>query len=150
MRVMKIKRKKINPKKNSAKKTLDKPKPKKPSNPKNPTNKTKKSAAKKTAKGKPGPKREMNKETGFSVGSDQDIIAMELLKGGSSRSEVAERAKKLLPATTKKGTAKPISNLVSAVFNKLVRQGYRVEESFKVLPPTPASKRKATMAAKGK
>lgn len=93
--------------------------------------------------------REMDKLTGFSVGSDQYVIAHELLKGGASRSEITERVAKLLPSTTRTGTPKPITNLVSSVYNNLVRKGFRTEESFKVLEPTPASKRKATLKAKG-
>lgn len=113
---------------------------------------TKKTAAKKSAKKaveKTSTPREMDKLTGFSVGSDQYVIAHELLKGGKSRSEITERVAKLLPSTTRTGTPKPITNLVSSVYNNLVRKGFRTEESFKVLEPTPASKRKATLAAKG-
>lgn len=107
----------------------------------------KKTAAKKVA-AKPGPKRELNKVTGFSVGSDQDVIATALLEGGASRAEITEKVAKLLPAKTRTGTPKPITNLVSSVYNNLARRGYRTEESFKVLPPTPASKARATREAK--
>lgn len=109
---------------------------------------TKKTATKKSVEAVSHP-REMDKVTGFSIGSDQYVIAQELLKGGASRSEITERVAKLLPAKTRTGTPKPITNLVSSVYNNLVRKGFRTEESFKVLEPTPASKRKATLAAKG-
>lgn len=143
---MKIKRKKISKKSSGTKtKTVDKPK-----SSKTPAKKSAKGGKKAATKKTPTPPKEMNKLTGFVVGSDQDIIAMELLAGGASRGEIGQRVAKKLNPTTKNGTQKPITNLVSSVYNKLVAKGYRTEETFKVLQPTPASKRKATLAAKGK
>jgi hypothetical protein len=89
------------------------------------------------------PTREFNKETGFVVGSDQDFIASALLKGADTRQDIIDFCRKKLDSETRNGTEKPVSNLVSSVFNKMVGQGYRLESHYQLLPPTPASKRKA-------
>lgn len=89
----------------------------------------------------------MDKLTNMSVGSDQYIIAYELMEGGSTRQEIVERLRTKIDPLTKSGTEKAIANLVSAVFNRLMKQGFLLEASYKVLPPTPASKRKATRLA---
>jgi len=109
-----------------------------------------KPAAKKTASKKTSnlPTRVFNDETGFAEGSDQDLIATELLAGGESRQEIAERLEGILDPVTRNGTEKQIVNMVSGVLGKLQARGYTVESSFLVVPPTPASKRAAARAAK--
>lgn len=99
--------------------------------------------AKKATRG--GNHREMNPVTGFAIGTDQDIAALELLNGGS-RSEIVARVEKQVGTTTRTGKPKPANVLVSRVLGNLRDAGFRVEESVTVLPPTPASKRKATAA----
>lgn len=117
----------------------------------------KKPAAKKSVKEVKSPKskrggatRETNPDTGFSIGTDSDKIAKELLKGSTSRQGVIDVMRKKLDSETRNGTEKPVPNMVAGVLNKLLDQGYRVEESFKLLPPTPASKRAATKRRNGK
>lgn len=111
---------------------------------------TKKSAAKKNVKDVKKPKsnrggfhREINEETGFVVGTDQDAIALALLEGGESRAEISERLQKQIDTETRNGTEKQITNMISGVLNKMLDRGFTVEQSFVVVPPTPASKRKA-------
>lgn len=107
---------------------------------------SKKGSGKSTQKKSNLPVREVNEETGFVKGSDQDKIASAFLKGGETRQEIIDRLRKNLDSTTRNGTEKPVSNLVSSVYNKMIRAGFRLESSYKLLPPTPASKRKAARA----
>lgn len=104
---------------------------------------SKKSSGKSTQKKSNLPVREVNEETGFVKGSDQDKIASAFLKGGETRQEIIDRLRKNLDSTTRNGTEKPVSNLVSSVYNKMIRAGFRLESQYRLLPPTPASKRKA-------
>jgi hypothetical protein len=96
------------------------------------------------------PTRTFNDETGFVLGSDQDVIATELLAGGSSRQEIADRLTGMLEPTTRNGTEKQIVNMTGGVLQKLLARGFTIESSFVVNPPTPASKRAATRAASKK
>lgn len=100
--------------------------------------------------GRGGFHRELNEETGFVVGTDQDLIAQALLEGGESRTEIAERLSGQLETETRNGTEKQIVNMVSGVLNKMLSRGFTVEQSFVVVPPTAASKRAATRAANKK
>jgi hypothetical protein len=108
---------------------------------------TKNKNVKKPAAARGGATREMNEETGFVVGSDQDIIANALLEGGESRAAIVQKLEKVLDTETRNGTPKQVTNMVSGVYNKLVARGFITESNFQVLPPTPASKRAATRAA---
>lgn len=91
--------------------------------------------------------REINEETGFVVGTDQDAIASALLEGGESRAAIVEDLYNSLDTETRNGTDKMITNMVSGVLKKMLARGYTVESSFVVVPPTAASKRAATRAA---
>lgn len=102
---------------------------------------------KKPASKRGGFHREINEETGFVVGTDQDTIALALLEGGESRADVVESLYNTLETETRNGTEKQITNMVSGVLNKMLKAGYTVESSFRVVPPTAASKRAATRAA---
>jgi hypothetical protein len=74
----------------------------------------------------------MNPKTGFVVGSESDIIATELIKGGDSRVAVIDRLKGILPAETRNGSPKPVANLVSGVMRRLKDEGFEEVSSFKV------------------
>lgn len=91
--------------------------------------------------------REVDPLTGFTIGTDQQIIADTLLEGGDSRADIIDKLRKKLSPTTRNGTEKPIANLMSSVFKKMALAGFQVESSFKLVPPTPASKRKANKLA---
>lgn len=101
---------------------------------------------KKPAGKRGGLNRELNDETGFVVGTDQDAIATALLEGGESRASIIERLESELDTETRNGTPKQITNMVSGVLNKMLDRGYLIESSFQLLPPTPASKRAASRA----
>lgn len=108
--------------------------------------KTTKTTAKPAAK-RQAPVREINEETGFVVGTDQDKIATALLAGGESRAAVVASLEKKIDTTTRNGTPKQLTNMVSGVLNKMLAKGYVVESTFAVTPPTPASKRAASRRA---
>ena len=139
--------------KNKPKETTAKRGPGRPKGSKNST--TKKTASKSNVKNVKKPSsnrggfhREINEETGFVVGTDQDLIAQELLAGGDSRAEIVERLEGILDPETRNGTPKMITNMVGGVLNKMLAAGYTVESSFLVVPPTPASKRAAARKKK--
>lgn len=91
--------------------------------------------------------REVDPITGFTIGTDQQVIADALLEGADTRQDIIESLRSTLKSTTRNGTEKPIANLVSSVFNRLALAGFTLESHWKLLPPTTASKRKATRLA---
>jgi hypothetical protein len=147
------------PKGSTSKKTAAAPAKRGPGRPKGSTNKStakKSTASRKNTKtvskpkgsGRGGFHRELNEETGFVVGTDQDTIALALLEGGESRSAIAEAVEKKIGSETRNGTPKMVTNMVSGVLNKMLDRGFTVEQSFQVIPPTPASKRAASRKRK--
>lgn len=70
---------------------------------------------------------------GFGVGTEQFLVALELLKGGETRSEINDRVKAVLPTHTVNGTVKQVTNLVSAVHNRMLERGFRVTGSYKLV-----------------
>lgn len=127
--------------KGPAKKTAAKKSAAKKSSPAKKNVKNVKKPAKKETRG--GFHREINEDTGFVVGTESDTIALELLEGGESRGDIVTRLEKMLDSETRNGTEKQITNMVSGVLNKMLAAGFTVEQSFVLVPPTPASKRKA-------
>ena len=103
-----------------------------------------KTVAKPSAVPKTGPNRVVDDLTGFAVGTDSQVIATELLKGGESRAEIIERCAKKLPPTSNRGTPKPVANMVASVLGKMRDQGYTIESTWVLAPPTRASKARAT------
>lgn len=91
--------------------------------------------------------RELDPVTGFLPGTDSHIIALELLKGGSTRADIIERLRGKLDGQTRNGTEKSVANVLASTFAKLVARGFTVEASYKLVEPTPASKRAATRKA---
>lgn len=106
---------------------------------------TKKAATKKTAAKKTSTPvaRDINETTGFVKGSDQDVIATALLKGDTTRQDIIDGLRKKLDSETRNGTEKPVSNLVSSVVRNMLGRGFILESHYRLLEPTPASKRKA-------
>lgn len=97
-----------------------------------------------------GKERIIDPVTGFTMGSDQQIISDALMAGADTRQDIVESLRKKLSPVTRNGTEKPIANLVSSVFNNLALKGFTLDSHWQVLAPTPASKRKATRAANKK
>jgi hypothetical protein len=97
-------------------------------------------------KQEPSYRRIPSETTGFSVGTDQDIIAEALLAGGESREQIIADLYEQLDTETRNGTPKPISSLVSSVLRKLVERGFTVDQHFVVVPPVPKAARKRRAA----
>lgn len=86
---------------------------------------------------------------GYRIGSDSQIIVTELLKGGKGRAEVTERIAKKLPTTkTRGGQEKNIPSLISGLLARLEEQGYKLDQSWVVVPPAPIARKMATAAEK--
>lgn len=108
------------------------------------TSRSVKTVAKPSATPKTGPHRVVDDTTGFAIGTDSHLIAMELLQGGADRAEIIERCAKKLPPTSNRGTPKPVANMVASVLGKMKDQGFTIESSWVLTPPTRASKARAT------
>jgi len=104
--------------------------------------------AKPTASTKAVRDRQVDPVTGFGVGTDSDVMIKEAMKGGNTRPEVIGRVKDKLPKKTESGSDKPVANVFASVLKKKLDQGFYIESSWVLRPPTAASKRKATMARK--
>ncbi len=78
-------------------------------------------------------KKDINAKTGFSRGTNSDIIAIELLKGGKSRADVAKRVADIIPNKTKNGTAKPFTHIVANTLYRMIESGkFEVVSTYKV------------------
>jgi hypothetical protein len=73
---------------------------------------------------------------GFGIGTEQFLAAIELLKGGETRSEINERVKGLLPTHTVHGTPKQVTNLVSGVHNRMLASGFKIQGTYKLVKAT--------------
>jgi hypothetical protein len=80
--------------------------------------------------------KQVSELTGYGLGTEQFIAAVEILKGGETKLDVSHRIAALLPAETRNGTPKQVSNLVSGVINTLVRKGFAIEGSWKMVAPS--------------
>lgn len=94
-------------------------------------------------------------EYGYRRGSDVSVVLDELLKGGTDKHDVARRiSARFQGRTTRGGKQKPISTVMNQIQNEMVKRGFRVQSSWKLLPPAngvvlprPARTRKATQNA---
>jgi hypothetical protein len=78
---------------------------------------------------------ELSELSGYGLGTEQFITAVEILTGGTTRQEVNHRVAALLPPTTRNGTPKAVSNLVSGVIRNLQTRGFTVNGSWKMDAP---------------
>ena len=79
---------------------------------------------------------------GYKVGSDMAIIAEVMVAGGADRQDVSEKALKALPQqTTRSGTPKNISSLISAMLRRFQEEGYVVESHWRLVPPVAVQKK---------
>lgn len=104
----------------------------------------KKAAPKTGATGRSLP-RDLN-EHGFVKGSNSEKIVEEMLAGGESRQDVADRLRKSIKSANGKTVNAPA--LMSGLLHRLEGRGYTIESTWKLVPPTPASKAAATRRAK--
>lgn len=102
--------------------------------------------------------RDINPATGFVHGSDADVVATLLLEGDTTRQDIIDKIKNgetPIDVKTKTGGDKPISNLVSTIYRKMIGAGYRLDSHYRLLPPekttpTPRNARKAERASSKK
>lgn len=93
--------------------------------------------------------RDMDELTGFVVGSDVHVVAVELMAGGADRQEIIDRVRTKLDTETRTGTPKPVANIVGAVMRKLEERGFVIESSFVMLPPAPVVKKSSARTRRG-
>lgn len=75
-------------------------------------------------------------ELGYALGSDMHVAVQELLKGGEDRREISDRvAKAFGKQLTRNGRPKPVSTIINNALRQLTRRGYRIEASWKLVPP---------------
>lgn len=85
--------------------------------------------------------RDLDELTGFLVGTDSHIVAMQLMKGGADRQDIIDTVRGKLDEETRNGTAKPVANVVAATIKKLLSRGWKIESSFAMVPPAPRTTR---------
>lgn len=73
--------------------------------------------------------------SGYGLGTEQFITAVEVINGGDTKIAVSHRVAALLPETTRNGTPKQISNLVGSVIRNLESKGFTVSGTWKMVPP---------------
>lgn len=75
---------------------------------------------------------------GYVKGSDSDLIAAAMVEGGADRQDIAKRLGKTIgKKQTRNGTEKNIPALMSSVAFHLRKRGYKVESTFRMVPPAP-------------
>lgn len=79
--------------------------------------------------------KQISELTGYGLGTEQFITAVELITGGQTKLEVSHRIAALLPPTTRNGTPKAISNLVGGVIKKLEDRGFTINGTWKMVAP---------------
>lgn len=79
--------------------------------------------------------KQLSELSGYGLGTEQFITAVEVVTGGTTRQEVNHRVAALLPPTTRNGTPKAVSNLVSGVIRNLENKGFTINGSWKMTAP---------------
>lgn len=79
--------------------------------------------------------KQLSELSGYGMGTEQFIAMIEVVTGGTTRQEVNHRVAALLPPTTRNGTPKAVSNLVSGVIKNLESRGFTVNGSWKMVAP---------------
>lgn len=70
----------------------------------------------------------------FHEGTDMAIAFAEILKGGTSRSDVSQRLAKIWENTkTRNGNSKPVSTIMNHVVRRAKANGYRIEQSWRLV-----------------
>lgn len=78
---------------------------------------------------------EVDPQTGMTIGSQSYAIAFELLEGGDSKREIIKRLRDLLPSETRSGGENPVAQKVHTVTRELLEKGFRIEQSYRLVPP---------------
>jgi len=82
--------------------------------------------------------RDFDEVTGFVIGTDQHLIAQELMEGGETRAKIIERIRdeEIVEPETRSGNEKAIPNVVANVVTKMLDRGFTVEASWRLVPPS--------------
>lgn len=78
--------------------------------------------------------------TGMTEGSQSLTVAQALIEGGTSKHEIAEGLKKVLPKKSEYGNENPIDQKVYAVEKRLLEKGFTIESSYRLVPPAKGAK----------
>lgn len=73
---------------------------------------------------------------GFRNGSDSAIIVDLLVAGGLDRQDINDKVAELINPQTKSGRQKNIPSLISGLLARLEERGYRIESSWRLVPPS--------------
>lgn len=79
--------------------------------------------------------KQLSELSGYGLGSEQFIAMVELVRGGETKLEVNHRVAGLLPAETRNGTPKQVSNLISSVIKNLESRGFQITGTWKMAIP---------------
>lgn len=74
-------------------------------------------------------------EHGFREGSNSSKAVNEMLRGGTSRQEVADRIVESCGGITRSGTPINGSGMMTTLIKQLQEQGYTVETTWTLVPP---------------
>ncbi len=74
-------------------------------------------------------------EHGFRIGSDSAIIVDILLNGGLDRHDLNQKVADSIEPLTKGGREKNIPSLISMLLTRLEARGYKVESTWRLVPP---------------
>lgn len=85
--------------------------------------------------------RDLDELTGFIVGTDSHIAAIQLQKGGKDRQDIIDTVRELLDPETRNGTVKPVANVVAATIKRLLERGWTIDSTFSMSPPAPRTTR---------
>jgi hypothetical protein len=122
------------------------------------TLKTKGSLKTKNSKGNTRAKVQPSMSINFAEGTDMRTALEEVMKGGSSRGEVAQRLAEMWKDTpTRTGKEKPVSTIINHVVRRAKMNGYDIEQTWKLVKvdedapdPTPRNSKKVTKSVSKK
>jgi hypothetical protein len=77
--------------------------------------------------------------TGMSKTSQSHKIAVELIRGGVSRKDIAEKLRAKLPAKSEFGNPNPIDQKIHSVVERLLDKGFVIESWYQLVPPEQAA-----------
>ena len=77
--------------------------------------------------------KEISEATGFGMGTQSFIVAVELIRGGRDRKDIINRVSDLLPKTTRTGTNMQVSNVVGNIITKMVQNGFKVKGTWSMV-----------------
>lgn len=72
---------------------------------------------------------------GFRVGSDSAIIVDILVQGGMDRQDINDKVAAAIEPLTRSGRPKNIPSLISGLLARLEERGYKIESSWRLIPP---------------